>query len=84
MRILKGVVGVVGTLALLAGLHHIVVVNARGTAFSNAFAGTCAWCHGDRYEEFGQAARPSSPFGVNTNADPAIDFDVSMGHNIGD
>ncbi len=49
-------VGIVGTLALLAGLHHIVVITARGTAFSDAFAGTCATCHGDRYAGFGAAA----------------------------
>jgi hypothetical protein len=48
------VIGIVGTLALLAGLYHIVVVNARDTAFSNAFAGTCHWCHGNDYSSFGQ------------------------------
>lgn len=47
------VIGVIGGLALLAGLHHIVVITARGTAFSNAFAGTCAACHGDTYQGFG-------------------------------
>lgn len=46
------VIGFVGTLALLAGLHHIVVLTARDTAFSNAFAGTCKWCHGDEYSNF--------------------------------
>jgi hypothetical protein len=57
MRSLAVFVGVVGTLALLAGLHHIVVLTARDTAFSNAFAPTCQWCHGDTYEGFGETAR---------------------------
>lgn len=63
MRIAKIAIGFVGTLALLAGLHHIVVVNARGTAFSNAFAGTCSWCHGDTYDGFGEAAGLQPSFG---------------------
>jgi mono/diheme cytochrome c family protein len=54
-------IGIVGTLALLAGLHHIVVVTARGTAFSNAFAGSCHWCHGDAYEGFGTASGGEPP-----------------------
>ena len=49
-------VGIAGSLALLAGLHHVVVITARGTAFSDAFAGSCAWCHGDRYAGFGAGA----------------------------
>ena len=49
MRKWMVVVGIVGTLALLAGLHHVVVITARGTAFAAAFSGTCSWCHGDTY-----------------------------------
>lgn len=52
-RIAAVVIGVVGTFGLLAALHHVVVVTARGTGFSNAFAGTCQWCHGDTYAGFG-------------------------------
>ncbi|MGF1447688.1 MAG: hypothetical protein ACFBRM_16040 [Pikeienuella sp.] len=48
------VVGIIGTLGLLAALHHVVVITARGTAFSNAFAGTCQACHGDLYKGFGR------------------------------
>jgi cytochrome c553 len=51
-------VGLAGTLGLMAGLHHIVVLTARGTAFSDAFAGTCATCHGETYRGFGQEAPP--------------------------
>lgn len=49
-------VGLMGTMALLAGLHHIVVMSARGTSFSNAFAVTCHLCHGDKYDGFGKTA----------------------------
>ena len=52
-RLWIGAIGVIGTLGLLAALHHVVVLTARGTAFSNAFAGTCAACHGERYRGFG-------------------------------
>jgi len=48
-RFLIVLVGVVGVLALLAGLHHVVVVNAAGTAFAEAFQPTCSWCHGGAY-----------------------------------
>ncbi len=46
------VVAVAGILALIAGLHQVVVHTARGTPFANAFAGTCQWCHGGRDERF--------------------------------
>ncbi len=42
-------VGLVGCLGLLAALHHVVVLTARGTDFAQAFQGTCSWCHGERY-----------------------------------
>mgnify|MGYP006276651303 CR=1 FL=1 len=62
-RILAGIVGVVGTLALLAGLHHIVVVTTKGTAFSAAFAPTCSWCHGGAYAGWGEEQQSSlEPF----------------------
>lgn len=48
------IVGVLGLLSLLVALHHVVVITARGTAFSNAFAGTCQACHGDLYQGFGR------------------------------
>jgi cytochrome c553 len=47
------VVSVIGTLGLFAALHHVVVLTARGTAFSNSFAGTCSACHGIKYANFG-------------------------------
>jgi hypothetical protein len=46
-------VSLVGTLALAAGLHHIVVLTARDTTFAKSFSGTCQWCHGDKYSGFG-------------------------------
>lgn len=49
-------VGTVGTLALLAGLHHVTVITARGTAFARAFDGTCAWCHGTVYRNWNAPA----------------------------
>lgn len=55
-KLLIVLVAVVGTFGLLAALHHVVVITARGTAFSNAFADTCAWCHGDTYSGFGRGA----------------------------
>ncbi len=48
------VVGLVGGLGLMAALHHVVVITARGTSFSKAFAGTCQMCHGSAYSNFGQ------------------------------
>lgn len=47
------VIGTLGTFGLMAALHHVVVVTARGTAFSDAFAPTCRLCHGRAYERFG-------------------------------
>lgn len=48
-------ISVLGTFGLMAGLHHFVVLTARGTAFSNAFAGTCSACHGGKYYNFGKS-----------------------------
>jgi hypothetical protein len=49
-------VGVLGFFGLMAALHHVVVLTARGTSFSNAFSGTCSACHGGKYANFGKTA----------------------------
>lgn len=48
------VVALVGSLGLMAALHHVVVLTTRGSAFSNAFSGTCSTCHGQKYSGFGK------------------------------
>lgn len=48
------VVALVGSLGLMAALHHVVVLTTRGSAFSNAFSGTCGACHGQKYSGFGK------------------------------
>lgn len=49
------VIALIGSLGLMAALHHVVVLTTRGSAFSNSFAGTCSACHGEKYSGFGQS-----------------------------
>ena len=49
-------VAVLGCFGLLAALHHVVVLTARGTQFAGAFQSTCSWCHGGKYDGWNERA----------------------------
>ncbi len=56
-RGLMVVVGVIGTVMLMAALHHVVVVVSRGGSGLAEIAGaTCRYCHGAAYQDPGKPA----------------------------
>ena len=51
-RGLMVVVGVIGSVMLMAALHHVVVVVSRGdSGFAESAAATCRYCHGAAYQD---------------------------------
>ncbi len=50
-------VGVIGTVMLMAALHHVVVVVSRGeSALADTAGATCRYCHGSAYQDPGKPA----------------------------